>query len=135
MNGAPTDNYVNYSANMFQRIENIKPGTYSVAVQAENEQGVSEPWPNHDDTDQHDDLVYTVGKLEPLNTGDVQINLETDDDNKVVAVISWPQQTGHDLSLSGKYLYVTSPGGDTLEDRITHRVRDNETAQVDINKK
>ena len=118
---------------MSQRIENIIAGDYSVAVQAENDEGVSEPWPDHD-AYHHDDLVYTVGKLEPLNTEDVQINLVTDDDNKVVAVISWPQNTGDDLSLSGKYLYVTSPEGNTPEDRITHRVRDNETAQVD-NKK
>ena len=120
---------------MSQRIENIVSGNYSVAVQAENDEGASDPWPNHDDdTDQHDDLVYTIGQLEPLNTEDIQINLVTDDDNKIVAEISWPRQEGVDLSLSGKYLYVTSPEGNTVEDSIAHRVRDNETAQVDSQK-
>ena len=90
-----------------QRIENILAGEYHVSVLAENDEGQSEAWPQEEE-EGGEELVYRIGELRPPRPEDITIAVFLDEDESVVAEVSWAEDERL-LETGGYMVYVSPP--------------------------
>ena len=90
-----------------QRIENILAGEYHVSVLAENDEGQSEAWPQEEE-EGGEELVYSIGELRPPRPEDITIAVFLDEDESVVAEVSWAEDERL-LETGGYMVYVSTP--------------------------
>ena len=90
-----------------QRIENILAGEYHVSVLAENDEGQSEAWPQEEE-EGGEELVYRIGELRPPRPEDITIAVFLDEDESVVAEVSWAEDERL-LETGGYMVYVSTP--------------------------
>ena len=90
-----------------QRIENILAGEYHVSVLAENDEGQSEAWPQEEEGG-GEELVYRIGELRPPRPEDIAIAVFLDEDESVVAEVSWAEDERL-LETGGYMVYVSTP--------------------------
>ena len=91
-----------------QRIENILAGEYHVSVLAENDEGQSEAWPQEEEGGEEEELVYRIGELRPPRPEDITIAVFLDEDESVVAEVSWAEDERL-LETGGYMVYVSTP--------------------------
>ena len=100
-----------------QRIENILAGEYHVSVLAENDEGQSEVWPQEEE-EGGEELVYRIGELRPPRPEDITIAVFLDEDESVVAEVSW-EEDERLLETGGYMVYVSTPAQVSLGARAS----------------
>ena len=102
-----------------QRIENILAGEYHVSVLAENDEGQSEAWPQEEE-EGGEELVYRIGELRPPRPEDITIAVFLDEDESVVAEVSWAEDERL-LETGGYMVYVSTPAQVTADTRPSNK--------------